>query len=235
MLTTTSRAVTGATTRYQAPSRSGRSTAVFSRAQCASPSGLFGRPARDTKSRLDEVALNKAQSAPPGKRKCGFSIKPTRLPKGSATVATRMSPPTSWIGACRLAPAAVKCRTAASRSGTPQYATAPPAPGATPFVPRAGPRVRVGAAPVRARAARPRRDPLRVGIEPQLVPADIEAHVERLVEVWLRAKGLGVPRLGALQVGYVVDDRAQTEDAFRQGSTPRSAARRTHPHRSPPC
>src|SRR5437764_7211324 len=54
MLTTTSRAVTGATTRYQAPRRSGRSTAVFNLAHCASPSGLFGGPARDTKSRLDE-------------------------------------------------------------------------------------------------------------------------------------------------------------------------------------
>src|SRR5947207_15686530 len=54
MLTTTSRAVTGATTRYQAPRRSGRSTAVFNLAHCASPSGLFAGPARDTKSRLDE-------------------------------------------------------------------------------------------------------------------------------------------------------------------------------------
>src|SRR5436853_2472444 len=54
MLTTTSRAVTGATTRYQAPRRSGRSTAVFNLAHCASPSGLFGGPARDAKSRLDE-------------------------------------------------------------------------------------------------------------------------------------------------------------------------------------
>src|SRR5881398_2963449 len=54
MLTTTSRAVTGATTRYQAPRRNGRSTGVFKRAQWVSPSGLFGRAARDTKSRLDQ-------------------------------------------------------------------------------------------------------------------------------------------------------------------------------------
>src|SRR5437660_2354024 len=54
MLTTTSRAVTGATTRYHAPRRSGRSTAVFNRAQWVSPSGLLGRSARDTESRLDE-------------------------------------------------------------------------------------------------------------------------------------------------------------------------------------
>src|SRR5256885_4812474 len=88
MLTTTSRAVTGATTRYQAPRRSGRSTAVFSLAQCPSPSGLFGGPAHDTDIRLDDrfdgrelvaagarevsqshgVGLNNAHSVGPGKR-----------------------------------------------------------------------------------------------------------------------------------------------------------------------
>src|SRR5207237_1333170 len=135
MLTTTSRAVTGATTRYQAPRRNGRSTGAFKRAQWLSPSGLFGRAARDTKSRLDErfhgrepVAAGAREmlqeSGVAGPRqagaKWGFSTKPTRLPNGAATVATRMSPPTSWTGALRVAPAAVKCRTAVSTSGTPQ-------------------------------------------------------------------------------------------------------------------
>ena len=36
--------------------------------------------------------------------KCGFSMMPKMLPKGSVTVATLMPPPTSWISECFFAP-----------------------------------------------------------------------------------------------------------------------------------
>ena len=66
--------------------------------------------------------------------------------------------------------------------------------------------------PVGYCSTRARSYPLRVWIQPEFVAANVEADVERLVEVGLNAEGRAVPRLGALQVGYMIDDRAQTED-----------------------
>jgi len=56
-------------------------------------------------------------------------------------------------------------------------------------------------APVRDRAAAARSCPGAVGIESQLVAGDVEANVERLVEVRLLLKGFGVPRFRAVEIG----------------------------------
>src|SRR6266550_3145414 len=61
----------------------------------------------------------------------------------------------------------------------------------------------VGDAPIRHGASRARFDALGVGIQ-----TNVEANVERLVEVWLDAEGGAVPLLGALEIGNVVDHRA---------------------------
>src|SRR6185436_19996344 len=86
-----------------------------------------GRQRRFESSGLPKVALFDVYITI-GNLKCGFSIKPIRLPKGSVTVATLIPPPTSSAGAATLAPAATKCLTAASNSATRQYATLPPGP-----------------------------------------------------------------------------------------------------------
>ena len=44
-----------------------------------------------------------------GSSKCGFSIRPIRLPNGSATVATLIPSPTSCTGVTLVAPVATKC------------------------------------------------------------------------------------------------------------------------------
>src|SRR5205823_2088992 len=61
-------------------------------------------------------------------------------------------------------------------------------------------------APVGHRSTRARTYPRRVRIQPQLVAANVEADVERLVEVGLNAEDRAVPRRGAFQVGYMIDD-----------------------------
>src|SRR5687767_6587459 len=45
-----------------------------------------------------------------------------------------------------------------------------------------------------------------VRIESQLVTADVEADIERLIEVGLLLEGLRIPRFGLVQIGDVVDD-----------------------------
>ena len=57
----------------------------------------------------------------------------------------------------------------------------------------------------------------RTGIEAQLVPADVEAHVKGFVEVGVGAEQCRVPRLGAAKVWCGVDDGSQAE----QHDTPR--------------
>src|SRR6266545_3734680 len=63
----------------------------------------------------------------------------------------------------------------------------------------------VADAPIRHRPSRARFDALGVGIQPKLEATNVEANVERLVEVWLDAEGGAVPLLGALEIGNVVD------------------------------
>src|SRR5688572_10683230 len=48
-----------------------------------------------------------------------------------------------------------------------------------------------------------------IGQEPQLVPADIEADVERLVEIRCQPQDLGVPALALGNVRRAIDRRAQ--------------------------
>src|SRR5687767_6372187 len=52
-------------------------------------------------------------------------------------------------------------------------------------------------------------------MQAKLVPANVEAHVERLVEVRLRAEGSGVPLFGFRQIGDVVDDRPEALEHWR--------------------
>src|SRR6266545_81783 len=66
----------------------------------------------------------------------------------------------------------------------------------------------VGDAPIRHGASRARFDALGVGIQTKLEATNVEANVERFVEVWLDAEGGAVPLLGALEIGNVVDHRA---------------------------
>src|SRR6266478_8811416 len=66
----------------------------------------------------------------------------------------------------------------------------------------------VGDAPIRHRASRARFDALGVGIQTKLEATNVEANVERLVEVWLDPERGAVPLLGALEIGNVVDHRA---------------------------
>jgi len=53
---------------------------------------------------------------------------------------------------------------------------------------------------------------IRVWVETELITADVEADVERLVEIGLDAEHRAVPGLGPFDVGDVVDHRAQAED-----------------------
>ena len=100
--------------------------------------------------------------------KCGFSMIPITLPKGSFNVATLMSPPTSAIGSAGKAPG-------------------PPAPRAPPDVGHAP----IGDGVVAELHAG------HVRVQPQLESSDVESHVKRLVEVRRDAKGRRIPRLCA--------------------------------------
>ena len=51
-----------------------------------------------------------------------------------------------------------------------------------------------------------------VGIEREFVAADIEADVERLIEVRLYPQQLGVPELECIEVRGGVDDCAQSQE-----------------------
>src|SRR6267378_3309036 len=65
--------------------------------------------------------------------------------------------------------------------------------------------------PVCDRAPRTRPDSFGIRIETELVATDVEANVERLIEVRLDPEGRAVPLLGALEIGNVVDHGAQAK------------------------
>src|SRR5438067_1332447 len=48
-----------------------------------------------------------------------------------------------------------------------------------------------------------------IRIEPQLITANIETHIEWLIEVWLDPQNLRVPCLGLAQIGRMINDRPQ--------------------------
>src|SRR5687767_684658 len=84
-------------------------------------------------------------------------------------------------------------------------------------------------APVRDGAAGPRRCPLGTGVQPELIPADVEADVEGLVEVRRLLKHRRVPRLGAIEVPDVIDDGRESFDhravLLGRSSSPSGASR----------
>jgi hypothetical protein len=71
--------------------------------------------------------------------------------------------------------------------------------------------VQVLDAPIGHDAPWPRGRARGIGVETQLVAADLEAHVEGLIEVRSHAEGLLVPDLGLVEGFDVVDDSAQAE------------------------
>src|SRR5436190_18719581 len=49
-----------------------------------------------------------------------------------------------------------------------------------------------------------------IRIEPQLITANIEAHIEWLIEVRLDPEDLGIPSLSLVQIGRMINDRPQS-------------------------
>src|SRR5688572_2653095 len=74
--------------------------------------------------------------------------------------------------------------------------------------------VRVRDAPVHDRTARAGFDLRRVRIQAELVTADVEADVKRLIEVRLLAEHARIPLFRRLQIGDVIHTRAQAEQWF---------------------
>ena len=64
-----------------------------------------------------------------------------------------------------------------------------------------------------------------VGQQPELVAADLEAHVERLVEVRPEAEQVGPPLLRRLEVGDGVDDGAESLERCGHGNSVADGAR----------
>src|SRR5688572_27089461 len=79
----------------------------------------------------------------------------------------------------------------------------------------------VGDASAGARRAR------RVGIETQFIAGEIEADVERLIEVGLLLKRRRVPRFGAAQIEYGINDRAESLDHVRHRTRIRNTSQGT--------
>jgi len=136
--------------------------------------GLRAVPGENSKSpaRPDQVG-----SAGPSILKCGFSMIPKTLPKGSN------------VGHRGVLAAAELAETGEGRVG-------------------------VLDPPVDADTARAGRSLGGIGIEPQLEAADVEADVERLVEVRVDAEDGAVPLLRLVEVGHPVERGAQAEDGL---------------------
>src|SRR5438067_3035774 len=67
-------------------------------------------------------------------------------------------------------------------------------------------------APVGHNPARSGFDAFRVRVESKLVTADVEADIERFIEIGLDAEGAAVPLLGARKIRDIIDRRAQSEN-----------------------
>ena len=72
----------------------------------------------------------------------------------------------------------------------------------------------VADAPVGDRAARPWTGHRLVGIQAQLIARDVEADVERLIEIRLLLKRGRIPRLRAVEIGHVINDGGESADHF---------------------